>query len=536
MNELGNAITAHLKARGWKQKDFAAAWHGAVGNGEAFATYEPKLSKLIKGQREGIKFLDDEARFAGFARTLERRPEEVRQLIDVSEKEVTLVLDPRLPENVVAFFRARCSEATPRVRLVEPAKEDDPKKEREGLREATTPAKNAVVVMNDSRHEEFFAGADVRWSRYSCQQTGFEIEALPHLFPRAIARKADTDGTPMVEDADLEHRCRQALSHQVAAGEHGREGGLRALVARVQAADAAYEPVTFRIDAVVAARGRAPKLDDLLSAAIEKATHDPARKPYSVEHLYLWMHERSVLSLRLTTHTSHSSSAASVPAEDSDYLAIKKHTPIHNVTTFQTIVDAIKQHRTSVNPRRDGSTSRPLDVSAELEAFKKETGLVLTIPEEKVRQAIRSPSRFVTGRKCRVSAEADQVVQDLLDDVLAREFELRSRSSTFEEPWLPHELVAIRDARMVHIEADAGQHEFWAHLGGGELRRVRIHQYAAEHPTSMQQAETNDSNYRQDSMLDGGNIRIEWSREKTDVLRTVDLATSEQRRRDDDDD
>lgn len=508
MNELAAAISELMNAKSWSQKDFAGAWHTATKNDESFSTYETKLSKLMKGQPEGLKFVQDPKRLDGLATALGRPVAELRNLLAASEQEVVLVLDPKLSVEVVTFIHARVSTAASPIRIVQLPREDDSKKEKELFREAASQGKNTVLVMADSRLGEFFDGAGLTWSVIRSEQTGFKILALPDLFPPAAAKTKDTDGTVMVVDAELERTCRDNISGRATSqppSYMGQPGGLGPLIVRVRQADEAYEPVTFRLDHVVRARGVAPQPEHLVSAAIWQGTNKIPENPRVSS--YLWLHEGVVRSLDLIVGEGDRSDRGrrtEPPAAAPAWLS-----QVRSATTFEPIVDAIRAYRDSVNPHRDGSGSEPIDLSAQIDAFEKETGVSLTIEAAVVRKAVGHQENYDPGSTIRYSPEADTRFRQVLDDLLARDFVLRSG-----DEWLLHELQAIRDARLVHVDGADGHPTCVAHLGGGYLATVYVRRYARESAVAVRKVPA----LLPVTVLDGGDIRISWERTKAEAL------------------
>ncbi|MBI4917066.1 MAG: hypothetical protein HY825_14585 [Acidobacteria bacterium] len=497
MNDFADDIRRWLEERGWQQKDLAAAWHTAVGTG-AFATYEPKLTKLLKGDDEGFKFVldGDEARVRreALAAVLGREPEGLRAALESARQRRTLILDPRLPPNQRQFFLDQ--QRLGGYLCVEP--NGGSGGSREALRDLARESRNPCVVVADGRDAEFLRGAGLPWSTVSPASPGFRLPDLPEVVvPPRAARELDDDGTPMLLAPTVEQDVRKHLGDAARGlyAQHYPAHERSPLVSYVERADQDGSPVTFPLPKLIAHwGGRKPAATELVPWALDRATGkrpDPAPHwvyPRASPPAYIWEHGGAVCALGAEGSKALETIAAHLPDRIRDVTA-----------DFDVLVEAVRRVAAGLNPW--GRSAGPdTDLSTELHTFEAVTGIALAIGPDQVRAAMAAGfprnERPHSGPLLSMhrSAEDDARLLAVIAELLARKFELLEQQAF----WV-FRLQALLAADLVHIDSTPSAFAAVAHLGAGHLLRVDLWQYEHEEPHSVRLIA---------EALDGGNVRL----------------------------
>lgn len=488
---LASAILARLDELGWQQKTLAFEWQKRTGKGSV-TTYESQLSRLLNDDDEGFAFLlegkESRDRLRALASALQWEAEELRVRCTAARDCPALIFSSDIPKAQIEFFTTRAARFPDRVRCAVLDGSDE-LPERERLRDLARKKRNAVVIVKNGRDHDFFAGAGIKTAHVERAQPGFRIEGMPDLFPALPARSQDVDGMQMLPDAEVEKRYREPHA-QWDRSEKGQRW-----IRRIQEADDEGTPVTFRLDWLVDEwGGQEPDAEKIHDAIIQRATvsNDAAeRGSHDVVRLdYVWLREGRVVAL-CDRNAGY--------ARD----RIANRIAVHDVTTFDPIVEALQQIVAGLNPRGKGGA---LDLAEPLGAFAAETGIALTFTMEEVRSALSDPyARFdkaLEGTQIRQGAELDDSVHALLDDVLAREWILPATRAPIL--WT---LRAVREARLLHIASAESSLDVLADLGTGNILRLFVTSYKGEDPAPMR-AWSNQLD-RVDA-IDGGNVHIRW--------------------------
>ena len=146
------------------------------------------------------------------------------------------------------------------------------------------------------------------------------------------------------------------------------------------------------------------------------------------------------------------------------------------------------------------------DLSAELAALAAETGMRVDLDPGSIRQSVVKP-RFSFDRNAEItvgkSDEGDRLVHELLDALIAREFQT-------SEAWASviFQLEAVRSAPRVHLKTtEAATHVALANVGAGRLLRVSIKRFPNEEAAAVRCL---PEEYRDGLVvLDGGDLRVE---------------------------
>jgi len=86
-------------------------------------------------------------------------------------------------------------------------------------------------------------------------------------------------------------------------------------------------------------------------------------------------------------------------------------------------------------------------------------------------------------------------------------------------------LQLVRDAQLLHGSTENGVLEAVANIGTGNVLRFSIRRFASEEPSPLRYWVD-----RRESSLDGGNLRITWSKLFDETLEGTSLKVVERRR------
>jgi len=368
------------------------------------------------------------------------------------------------------------------------------------------------VIVADARDADFYAGAGVRTTWIEAVPKGFRIPEVPEISLQRAARTVDDDGMPLVGDERLEAKFRQ-----VASCSYGRTDEDAKWLQVIADADADDRPVTFRHDWLLERRGGRPPT----SAAVEQAAltigaagaglgdHRGRTERLSAARRgldFLWWHRGRVLGFPDYVYGRD----RAAPVE------------IHDVATFALLVEKLESVFAGMTPY--AVTDPRCDLAGELAAFEEETGLALNISPAMVRQTyqawVERPATMAEGVPVRRGAELDDRVFRALDEILDRDFEVPlERASVI---WM---LQLVRGAPLLHGSADRSVLEAVADIGTGNVLRFSIRRFASEESSPMRYWEEGRK-----SSLDGGDIRITWSRLFDETLEGTSLKVVERRR------
>lgn len=224
MPTLSSFVRERMKELGLTNKQVAAAVHDDLklgGEDVKFETIVQKLSKLLHDDPEGVGFfLKTDARTRTLASAIKSDPERLRALAE----RVALVLDPRLPGEVVAYLQRRSEEgeaiACTSISLGGGESEGEQSldarrgKIREALRDAARKHSRALVVTVSSDDDDFYSGAGVTATRVEASPRGFVLTAAPELVPLPPPAPPELlrDGRPRVSCTELTNLILDARS------------------------------------------------------------------------------------------------------------------------------------------------------------------------------------------------------------------------------------------------------------------------------------------------------------------------------------
>lgn len=244
MNALADFVKSRIAELKIAQKEVEFRFEAACSEKFKGSTVKTKLSKLVNGEDEGVRFVEPDHRLTALATALELPLAVLGDVLRVTKEVVHLVLDVRLSPEVATFLRTQQAAAAYRV-------VDHQAQDRAGLRDEAKQHSIAWVVVADGRDAEFLEGAGVNWTSVASVPRGWRLEKLPDLVPVPPPhppRLFGTAGVPMVPCEELVARLSSKESYH-----------LEDLSKRVQAMKEVSEVPTFT-------------LEDLLRA--EKAYHD----------------------------------------------------------------------------------------------------------------------------------------------------------------------------------------------------------------------------------------------------------------------
>jgi hypothetical protein len=433
-------------------------------------------------------------------------PDDLRARCESARHRPTLVLGPHVPEPQVSFFETRAKMFPGRVRCVQPNGGSPDLSPRERLRDLAKRHRNALVVVNDDREKDFYAGAGVRTTRVEPAHSGFRVVAIEDLLPQLPGRLEDDDGMQMLPEPEIENRYRKVM------GWGGQKSDER-WTHRIREADEAGTPVTFRLDwLLVEWGGRAPQADEIERAALQKAIsilRKSARPDDDVRLDFICVHAGRALALC----TGWGDLARS---------RVGTHVTVHDLSTFEPLVLALVRICEGLNPYGEGGA---FDLSAELRAF--ETGIQLGFTTEAIRQAVcalHEKGNMCEGTAVGRGPDLDAKVCALLDDLLGREMVLpASRASVVRL------LELVRRAPLLHLRADELHMSALADIGTGNLLRLEVTKYPGERPAAVRLWSTRGDTDAK--TLDGGDVRVSWERSFDPFLEGTSLSTVERRRK-----
>ncbi|MBL8719822.1 MAG: hypothetical protein JNL79_27785 [Myxococcales bacterium] len=514
--DLSQTITRQLEALGWQQKQLAHEWHRASGEKISVSTFVSRLSNLMNDEENGYAFVAETAegngRISSLASVLGVEVSHLRALVAATASRPTLIFGDHVPESQRAYFEKRAARFPARLRCVTAGGELGLAPARERLRDAAKKHRNAYVVVADARDADFYAGAGVRTTQVEEVPKGFRIPEVPEMSLQQTARTVDDDGMPMVGDERIEASLRQAASRS-----YGRKDEDAKWLQVIADADADDRPVTFRHDWLLERRGGRPPT----SEAVERAAltmgaasaglgghRERTQRLSTASHGldFLWWHHGRVLGFPEYTYWRE----RAAPVE------------VNDVATFAPLVEKLKGVFGGMNPY--AATDPRCDLSAELAAFEEETGLALNITPAMVRQTyqawVERPTTMVEGVPVRRGTELDDRVHAALDEILDRDFEVPLEQASVI--WM---LQLVRGAQLLHGAADERVLEAVADIGTGNVLRLRIQRFASEEPSPMRYWAGG-----RESSLDGGDIRITWSKLFDETLEGTSLKVVERRR------
>lgn len=193
MSKLSDALRAHLDARGLTQKDVAAALHQALErlgppHAIAWSTAETKLSKLLGGHPEGVRFFFDEpVRLTALAGALGLPEAELRAMNEVR----TLVLHPDLPLLAAGYLRTRAESPGARHDVAIAIAPSSPAATLVALRDAALRSPGAIVVVPEHSDVRFFSEQGVQTTTLRKEPRGLVLVAEPDLVPLPPAPAPD---------------------------------------------------------------------------------------------------------------------------------------------------------------------------------------------------------------------------------------------------------------------------------------------------------------------------------------------------------
>ena len=419
-------VDERLAALGWLRKQLALEWHQRVGDGSP-TTFESRLSKLLNCEDDGYTFLfnDDGIRLEALAAALGCAPEDVRRRAEADRDRVTLVLDPRLSSDQKAFFERR-ERVGDRFRVcLSPEPSGDAEASRERLRADAKSSRNAIVVVADDTDRLFYEGAGIRSSRVVKAAGRFQLISAPELTEPLPPETTDAlDGMPMVPEPEWENHyralmermassSRQVEKHEVAHAERW--------LRRIQEADDSHSLVTFRLDWLE----KRPSPSDLRKLVLERVEAAVCGRPmvFRADDLmasrpYLWVHEGRVLGLG--------------PRDAKLRVCVEQWHPVHEVESLPGFVEAARAICAGLNPHREGGD---FGLGPLADAVSKETGIGLDVDTAALRAIVKraaSNEGSDASERCsmRFAGEQDVPLRKVFDELLARDFELRSETAS----------------------------------------------------------------------------------------------------------
>jgi hypothetical protein len=481
MMTLADLITSRLHELGWQKKKLAHEWQGAMGKE---GSYDSRVSRLLHERPEEYESLRrDDDLVAALAKALQADVAIVRRALEVSLRRPTLVLHPSLQERARAFFLKRSRIAPHTFACVEP---DGPAAPTcETLRDLARGKLNPIVVLPGEADRGFFKGAELATTLVEPTETGFRISAMPDLIAPLPPRLKDADGMPMLPDEGLERRYRSRMERINGSRAHIEDDELK-WFDTIREADEEGRKVTFRADWLLRTSPSEQELRRwvLESVSAKLASARRSNRQPSLDG-QLWLRGCEFVALRAAGTALTATIAA--------------HHPVHDLVTFEPLVDALAAACARINPYRQGGS---LEVDAALAAFAAETGLPLRIDIDMLRTVLvdaRARGNFRSGASVQCSRDADVAFRAVLADVLGREFVLDC-----ERAHVLFELQAALAAPLVHVEPDAGwDRSALANVGKGYLLRIDVAAFAGESPQPIQEW-TRENEW----VLDGGNVRL----------------------------
>lgn len=238
VNALADFVKSRIAELNIANKEVALRFQEACPEKMKPGTATTKLSKLVNGEDEGVRFVEPTERLRALATALEVPLATLADLLRVAKEVVHLVLDVRLSPEVATFLRAQQAAAAYRV-------VDHQAQDRVGLRDEARQHSIAWVVVADGRDAEFLDGAGVNWTPVASVPRGWRLEKLPDLVPVPPPRPPrlfGTAGVPMVPCEALVARLSIKETYH-----------LEDLRKRVQAMKEVSEVPTFTLEELVRA-------------------------------------------------------------------------------------------------------------------------------------------------------------------------------------------------------------------------------------------------------------------------------------------
>ncbi len=560
MSKLSEFLNQHFLDKKLVQKDVGRAFHDAhtrlVGSDKAleWKTIEPKLTKLLKGHREGESFfLNDAKRRAAFTRAVGLP--EARLMALRSAR--TLVLDPALPEEPRSYLLARAEEEDAGHHCVELPDEDRgaarrfPRGEHlPRLRDLALENPGCLVVTEDYSAKHTLEFANIKTTQLTKHPLGWLLTAAPELVPLPPPpppRLFDHDQHPMIAHEAFEIVVRDGLTRNRwgRSGEGLSHSALDSIARRIREVDETASTLTFRLDEIgpwLCAQAELTEVEWLAgtrthpAAACFLALFSESRRTIVFshgdgEHLFAVGPDRERLHALIEPHQ------LKVPAcFEAWRTAVETWNPWIALPVDRKRVD--RWGRPSSDRTADEKEKAPpvrwATLAREVEA---ECGLKIAdaLPLWRERALPAEPSTWPVQLKDGSRAEADL---EAIARVLERPFELgvENISRLFR-------LKALQTSDLVMLPlSERDRAHFVAHLGAGHLLRVRLTEFPSEAPLPITAFSSTD--------LDGGDVHLVVERLHDDVAlegspfvarkrRDREQAAAEaeeERRRQDDDD
>lgn len=496
-------IRSRLEALGWQQKQLAYEWHRAAGKKKAtsVSTYESRLSNLMTEEEDGYTFVDETdegaSRLEALACVITVPIANLRAVLDATKIRPTIVFGERTPDEQLLFFEKRADRFPTRLRVVRVTGSEGTPRER--LRDTARKYRNAFVVVSGRNDGEFYAGAGVRTTEVQKVNRGYRIEQVPELSLRRPPRIADADGMPMFADPKVEAEFREIADAR--RPETRPRSEHEKWLARIEEADAEDTPVTFRHDWLMEKRCfTRPTPNHLVNVALERGAMKGLRTKAErrdgsayIQTNSAWWHEDRVVGF----------------SEARPFQEKIKPVEFHEITTFGPIVEKLAVVFAGMNPLALEPVK--FDLSSEIAAFKKETGIALEFDGSEIRSVLKSwaPSKAErnAGDEILQGEDHDAPVREAIDEMLSRRFEIPINAAS--AIWM---LSLLRDAPLLHAKSnDLGGMEAVADLGTGTILRFKIERYPSERRAPMR-LWTEGIYAEHYPMLDGGDVRFTWWR------------------------
>ncbi len=471
MSKLSEFLKAHLHETNRLQKDVAGAFQSAYralgGKELTMNTLEPKLSKLLAGEVEGVRFfLEDATRRQAFAAAVGLPEAELERLRDVR----TLVLDPALPKEAREYFVARETAPDARHCCVLVERGSSSIQPRDDLRRVAKEHPGCLVVLLGGTDAAFYEGASIDFSAATQHPRGWIVERAKDLVPLPPPpppRLFGAGGQPMMPCEELAEAVREQTKRSFY--------GPYDIAKRVADADKVGATPTFCLLAEVGPHaaerdkrrhvswGRAPELRWDFSAG------NPGWDPMTT---YVWAVESKLF-------------VVGPEAEWVRNLIAPYHTAV-GPTSLDMLREAVEQWNPWLtlppDPYRNVDTSALCSRYLELQRILRTEGFSLESvvkdwwahrdPEsESSRNKIESPWTLAVSDE----GERERALSNL-ERLLGRTFELDDRTV--------HQLFRLRLVLRADIATIARQPDDLLHLvanvGAGHLLRVRVLEFPHE--------------------------------------------------------
>ena len=312
MSRLSEWLSDRVSSLGLSQKEISTRFHELLGDAKpslSFATVQPKLSKLLKGDPEGERcFFGDLRREKALAETLRTTVEQLRALRATR----TLVLDSALDSAAVEYLLAAAGrpnathscvpvsvEPTPEGRDFHASQRELQARQRDALRARAKENPGALVVRagracDSFGDQSFFDGAAIEVTTVEKHPRGWTLTGTADLVPLPPPREPpvfDRGGEPMMPHEQFAADARRTATARRGGRSAAPYDGERrmAVEAHVRACDERDEVPSFRV---------AGELAECLSQE-SNASVLPNPVPWSDlgARTFWWVHGRKVLAV-----------------------------------------------------------------------------------------------------------------------------------------------------------------------------------------------------------------------------------------------